>query len=44
VEIEFDLNARETEVDLECALRASAGEAWFDVASLRLVRTKRNPD
>jgi hypothetical protein len=40
LEVEFELRGRETEVDLVCSLRASAGEAWFDAASLRLVRTK----
>ncbi|HEU0010767.1 MAG TPA: CotH kinase family protein [Verrucomicrobiae bacterium] len=44
VEVEFELRGHESEVDLVCALRASAGEAWFDAASLRLVRTKGNPD
>ena len=37
-EIEFVLAAPETEVELMCELRASAGEAWFDLESLRLVR------
>jgi hypothetical protein len=36
--IEFVLTAPETEVELLCELRASAGEAWFDFESLRLVR------
>jgi hypothetical protein len=36
--IEFVLTAPETEVELLCELRASAGEAWFDVESLRLTR------
>src|SRR5206468_3487730 len=38
LEIEFEIKGRETEVDLICALRASAGEAWFDAESLRLAR------
>lgn len=36
--VEFVLTAPETEVELLCELRASAGEAWFDLESLRLVR------
>jgi len=44
VQVEFELNGRETEVDLVCGLRAGAGEAWFDVGSLRLVRMEGNPD
>jgi hypothetical protein len=36
--VEFTLTAPETEVELLCELRASAGEAWFDLESLRLVR------
>jgi hypothetical protein len=44
LEVEFELRGRESELDLICALRASAGEAWFDAASLRLVRIKSDPD
>ena len=44
VELEFELHGREAEVDLLCSLRASAGEAWFDAESLRLVRMKSNSD
>jgi hypothetical protein len=36
--VECELTAPETEVELICELRASAGEAWFDTESLRLVR------
>jgi len=36
--VEFVLTAPETEMELLCELRASAGEAWFDLESLRLVR------
>jgi hypothetical protein len=36
--VPFELTAPETEVELLCELRASAGEAWFDAESLRLVR------
>ena len=35
--IEFVLAAPETEVELLCELRASAGKAWFDLESLRLM-------
>ena len=38
--IDFELTAPETEVELLCELRASAGEAWFDLESLRLVQVK----
>jgi hypothetical protein len=34
----FSVAAAEEEVELVCELRASAGEAWFDTPSLRLVR------
>lgn len=44
VNVEFELRGREAEVDLVCSLRASAGEAWFDAAALRLVRINRNSD
>jgi hypothetical protein len=37
---EGELTAPETEVELICELRASAGDAWFDLESLRLVRLK----
>jgi len=40
LKVEFDLTEPETDVELLCELRASAGEAWFDVESLRLVRVK----
>ena len=35
---EFEVRASEEDVVLICQLRATAGEAWFDRASLRLVR------
>jgi hypothetical protein len=38
LEVTFEIRGRETEVDLVCALRASAGEAWFDADSLRIER------
>lgn len=36
--VAFTTGAREQEVELICELRASGGEAWFDLESLRLVR------
>jgi spore coat protein H len=36
--VAFITSAREQEVELICELRASGGEAWFDLESLRLVR------
>jgi len=39
--VEFDLTKEETEVELLCNLRAQAGEAWFDLESLRLIRVQR---
>ena len=44
LEVEFELLDRDAEVDLQCALRASAGEAWFAAASLRLVRRNSDSD
>jgi hypothetical protein len=38
VTVEGELTAPETEVELICELRASAGEAWFDTEALRLIR------
>ena len=35
---EFDVKTATAEVELICELRASAGEVWFDEASLELVR------
>jgi hypothetical protein len=40
--VEFEL-PREDEVYLGCEIRASAGDAWFDAASLRLVRVPPRP-
>ena len=37
-QVVFTTGAREQEVELICELRASGGEAWFDLESLRLVR------
>lgn len=39
--VEFDLSKEETEVEMLCNLRAQAGEAWFELESLRLVRVER---
>ena len=39
--VEFDLAKEEQEIELLCSLRARAGEAWFDLESLRLVRVER---
>jgi hypothetical protein len=36
--LEFDRPAGPPETELLCELRAAAGEAWFDLGSLRLVR------
>jgi spore coat protein H len=36
--LEFDRPAGPSETELLCELRAAAGEAWFDLGSLRLVR------
>lgn len=38
--VEFEVAAVLDEVELVCELRASKGEAWFDLESLRLVRLK----
>jgi hypothetical protein len=40
LKVEFELSAPETDLELICELRASAGDAWFDAESLRLVRLK----
>ena len=40
LKIEFEVRAPEEDVVLICQLRASAGEAWFDRASLRLIRQR----
>jgi hypothetical protein len=34
----------EREVELICELRATAGEVWFDLNSLKLVKVKPQPD
>ena len=35
---EFEVESDHAEIQLLCELRAAAGEAWFDLGSLRLVR------
>ena len=37
-QVSFNTTAREQEVELICELRASQGDAWFELDSLRLVR------
>jgi hypothetical protein len=34
----FQVGEDESQIELVCELRASRGEAWFDTASLKLVR------
>ena len=36
MEVDFEIVGREQEVDLSCGLRAGAGEAWFDLGTLKL--------
>lgn len=40
LQVDFETSAHEQEVELVCDLRASQGTAWFDLESLRIVRTK----
>jgi hypothetical protein len=40
VQAEFQVDNALSEIELICELRASAGEVWFDTASLRVVRTQ----
>ena len=40
----FVISDPETEVELVCMLRASAGDVWFDLDSLRLVRVDESSD
>jgi len=40
LEYEFDVMPPNDEVDLVCELRATKGDVWFDLDSLRLVRLK----
>ena len=37
---DFQVDKELTEIEFICELRASAGEAWFDSASLRVVRVR----
>jgi len=41
LQVEFDLAKEEQDIELLCNLRAQAGEAWFELESLRLVRVER---
>src|SRR5262249_59919485 len=41
VGVEFEVRPGSREVELMCELRAGRGEAWFDAASLQLVRLPR---
>lgn len=36
----FDIEEQATDVEFICELKANAGEAWFDLSSLRLVRVQ----
>jgi hypothetical protein len=38
LEVDFQVESNEEDVELVCELRASAGEAWFDKDSLRLMQ------
>ena len=38
VALDFDVEPGLAEVELACELEATAGEAWFDAASLKLSR------
>ena len=40
LQCEFDVNADEAEVEFVCDFRNSRGEAWFDLASLRVTWVK----
>ncbi len=40
LEVEFQVDSVEEELELVCELRASAGEAWFDKNSLHLVQVQ----
>jgi hypothetical protein len=37
---EFEIPDAQREVELVAELRATAGKAWFDLSSIRLVKTK----
>ena len=41
VEYDFNVPSEPGEVELVCELRAVKGEAWFDPASLQLVRVSK---
>jgi hypothetical protein len=38
--VEFQVDSDQEDVELVCQLRASAGEAWFDQSSLRLIQRR----
>jgi hypothetical protein len=38
LQTDFDISTPQTEIAFLCSLRASAGDAWFDLDSLRLLR------
>jgi len=37
--VDFEISSAQREIELACELRASRGDAWFDLASLQLVQT-----
>jgi hypothetical protein len=39
---EFELRQPLADVRIQCALQASAGEAWFDLSSLKIRRVSLN--
>jgi hypothetical protein len=41
--VQFQVEKAAREIELICELRASAGEAWFDLDSLRIVRLPEGP-
>jgi len=44
LEAEFEVPVQEAAIELLCVLRADAGDAWFDVDSLQLVRLDSKGD
>ncbi len=43
LEVEFDVERPQTEVELLCELRAGGGKAWFDIGSLQVRRAGVRP-
>lgn len=43
LDAEFQVEKDGTEIEFICELRASAGEAWFDTESLKLIRLQGKP-